>query len=313
MADLRGLDSLANLVSGQAELEFSNTSGSTDEIRTPAYHGPSPDAVGRVLNMQMGITEKNAMPQMGNPGGYIPPAAPRSASPSSRENPYAMENQPMRASSPASRIARPPCLSQEAEDAMQRPDRRASSAGSGGPRRSQNGRPDVQLELRPQPLTDTLLQAPPTRRSFILPPSNPMRERSVASPGAEAQFRNAVMDEGERRDPTGCIAPEAILAPATRDPGDCVAAKIRSGNTTPSEVMVQPEGSDGDSRGSGHALQQDVPAVRPASLPAALAVPIDGGKPPTPPHTPAKTFLVRTEECYTRRRNDTHVRSNQGP
>ena len=183
--------------------------------------------------MQMGITEKNAMPQMGNPCGYIPPSAPRSASPSNRENPYAMENEPMRASSPASRIARPPCLSQEAEDAMQRPGRRANSAGPGGPRRSQNGRPDVQLELRPQPLTDSLLQAPPQRRPLILPPSNPMWERSVASPGVEAQFRDAVNETAER-DPIGSVATKAILAPATRDPGDCVAARSRSGNTTPS-------------------------------------------------------------------------------
>ena len=174
MADPRGLDSLANLVAGQGELELSNTSGSTDEIRTPAYQGPSPDAVGRVLNMNMGTTEKNIMPQLGNPGGYIPPpAAPRSASPSSRSNPFAMENQPVRASSPASRMSRSPCLSAEAENAMQRPGSRASSAGTGGSRRSQSVRPDAQIVVqampRPLPLTDTLLQPPPTRRQITLP------------------------------------------------------------------------------------------------------------------------------------------------
>ena len=114
--------------------------------------------------------------------------------------------------------------------------------------------------------------------------------RSVATLDVEAQFRDAVINQSERRDPRGCVAQDAILATATRDPRDCVAAKARSGNSTPSEVMVQPEGSDGDSRGSGQALQQDGTAVRPASLPAALAVPSDGGKPPTPPHTPVKQF-----------------------
>ena len=37
MADLHGFDSLAALTSGQGELELSNTSGSTDEIRTAAF------------------------------------------------------------------------------------------------------------------------------------------------------------------------------------------------------------------------------------------------------------------------------------
>ena len=276
MADMQGLDSLANLVSGQGELELSNTSGSTDEIRTAAFPGPSPDAGARVLNMQMPNTEKNAMPQLGNPGVYVPPLAPRSASPSHRPNPFAMENQSMRTNSPASRIARSPCLSPDAESAMQRPERRSNSAGSGGFRRGQGGQADVQLELKP--LTELQLRAPPARRKLDLPPSNRMFKETVALPGVEAQFREAVLPEANR-DPIDCVATEAILAPATRDPTDCVAAKSRSGPPAPSGVFLIQDGSDGDSRGSAHSSQHNTPAVRPASLPTALAVPGDGGKP----------------------------------
>ena len=120
--------------------------------------------------------------------------------------------------------------------------------------------------------------------------------RSVATPDVEAQFRDAVINQSERRDPRGCVAQDAILATATRDPRDCVVAKGRSGNSTPSEVMLRPEGSDAGSRGSGQDLQQDGSAVRPAGLPTALAVTSDGGKPPTPPNSTVKPFLIKPED-----------------
>ena len=93
MADMQGFDTFAALTGGNGELELSNTSDFTDGVRTTAFPGPSPDDGGKVLNMQMPITEKNNMPQLGNPGGvFVPLPMPRSASPSHRVNPFAMGN-----------------------------------------------------------------------------------------------------------------------------------------------------------------------------------------------------------------------------
>ena len=210
---MRAFDSLANLVSGQGELELSNTSGSTDEIRTAAFPGPSPDAGARVLNMQMPNTEKNAMPQLGNPGVYVPPPAPRSASPSHKQNPYAMENQLVRTSSPASRIARSPRLSQAAEVAMVRPDRRSSSAGSGGLRRGPAGPADIQLA--PQPLNELQLRAPPPRRKmgFTTDQSHVHRDRTRSVYRGDAKSCND--PSGNTRSVRSCGREKSLGIPGT--------------------------------------------------------------------------------------------------
>ena len=186
-----------------------------------------------MLNMQAPSTEKNNMPQMGNPGStFVPPPMPRSASPLHRDNPYAMENQQVREDSPASRIARSPCLSPAAEQAMARPSRRGTSVGAAGKRRGPNSPVDRQSAIKIalyEPLPPPMkVRAPPMRRQLDLPPPAHIIAEQHAYPDGdtrerEAQIRvikatcdevNVATQEGipeARRDHLDCVAPESVF------------------------------------------------------------------------------------------------------
>ena len=110
MADTAGFTTLANLAGGSDELDLSNTSGSTDGIKAASFPGPLGwvgESAGRMLHMNIPASEKNNMQQLGTPGRvFTPMPAPRSSSPSTRVNPFAM-GAGTREASPGSQIASP--------------------------------------------------------------------------------------------------------------------------------------------------------------------------------------------------------------
>ena len=294
--DVRAFDQLAALTTA-GELELSNTSDSTDGVKAAAFAGPSSQG-DRVLAMQMPGTEKTNMQPItpvGTPGRtYAVPHAHRSASPN--RNILEQHNAAMKSrdASPANSIARSPCLSPAAEQAMERPSRRGSSVGQ---RRRGDEVPVIDTQALRQPLP-IQASAPPQRRAVDLPPSYALVEqRAKRTPSADGS-------SPARREPLACVAQEAILAQATRGRKDSVAANSRGGSPAPSGVFVIQDSSDGASRNSAQS-SHNTPNSRPETLtmvygPGPTAYVVDtevaSGRPPTPPPPHEKRSTSPAEE-----------------
>ena len=132
----------------------------------------------------------------------------------------------MREASPVSQIARSPCLSAAAEQAMERPShsRRANSVVSR--RGSSPNNKAITLRSLQEPLPDFQIRAPPLRRQLDLPPTTRI-DVTVLITGEQALRGIQLHPIQAGRDLSDCVASEAILAPATPDLPDCVAAKSR--------------------------------------------------------------------------------------
>ena len=201
--DVRGFEQLAGLTN-PGELELSNTSDSTDGVKAAAFAGPSSDG-DRVLAMQMPGTEKTNMQPItpvGTPGRTVAvPHAHRSASPN--RNILDQHNAAMKSrdASPANSIARSPCLSPAAEQAMERPSRRGNSVE---PRRRGEEVIVVNTQALRQPLP-IMASAPPRRRAVDLPPSYALvdqrAKRTLSADGSPTA----------KREPLACVASEATF------------------------------------------------------------------------------------------------------